>query len=301
VRIGRAAWLTDTGRRRVRNEDAYVFEPPLFAIADGMGGARAGEVAAGLAAAALKDGRGTVSDEASLEARIAEANRQVWERSVADPRTAGMGTTVTVAFVDQPASRVVFGHVGDSRAYRLRGDELEQVTTDHSLVAELVESGVLTPEEADRHPQRSAITRAVGTERAIEADVFSLPGQVGDLFLLCSDGLTDMLSETEIADVLVAAERDPEAAARALVGAANAHGGEDNITVVLFELVEGAPASAADGDRTESEEVLSAETGEPADDVRTHGAGPGGQLTALVFLTLLVVVGLLALYWGIKR
>ena len=300
MRIGRAAWLTDTGRRRVRNEDAYVFEPPLFAIADGMGGARAGEVAAGLAAAALKDGRGTVSDEASLEARIAEANRQVWERSVADPRTAGMGTTVTVAFVDQPASRVVFGHVGDSRAYRLRGDELEQVTTDHSLVAELVESGVLTPEEAERHPQRSAITRAVGTERAIEADVFSLPGEMGDLFLLCSDGLTDMLSETEIADVLVAAERDPEAAARALVDAANAHGGEDNVTVVLFELVEGAPAAAADGDRTESE-VPSAETGELADDVRTHGAGAGGQLTALVFLTLLVVVGLLALYWGIKR
>ena len=300
MRIGRAAWLTDTGRRRVRNEDAYVFEPPLFAIADGMGGARAGEVAAGLAAAALKDGRGTVSDEASLEARIAEANRQVWERSVADPRTAGMGTTVTVAFVDQPASRVVFGHVGDSRAYRLRGDELEQVTTDHSLVAELVESGVLTPEEAERHPQRSAITRAVGTERAIEADVFSLPGEMGDLFLLCSDGLTDMLSETEIADVLVAAERDPEAAARALVDAANAHGGEDNITVVLFELVEGAPAAAADGDRTESE-VPSAETGESADAVRTHGAGAGGQLTALVFLTLLVVVGLLALYWGIKR
>ena len=301
MRIGRAAWLTDTGRRRVRNEDAYVFEPPLFAIADGMGGARAGEVAAGLAAAALKDGRGTVSDEASLEARIAEANRQVWERSVADPRTAGMGTTVTVAFVDQPASRVVFGHVGDSRAYRLRGDELEQVTTDHSLVAELVESGVLTPEEAERHPQRSAITRAVGTERAIEADVFSLPGEMGDLFLLCSDGLTDMLSETEIADVLVAAERDPEAAARALVDAANAHGGEDNITVVLFELVEGAAEdAAANGDRTESE-VPSAETGESADAVRTHGAGAGGQLTALVFLTLLVVVGLLALYWGIKR
>jgi serine/threonine protein phosphatase PrpC len=300
VRIGRAAWLTDTGRRRVRNEDAYVFEPPLFAIADGMGGARAGEVAAGLAAAALKDGRGTVSDEASLEARIAEANRQVWERSMADPRTAGMGTTVTVAFVDQPASRVVLGHVGDSRAYRLRGDELEQVTTDHSLVAELVESGVLTPEEAERHPQRSAITRAVGTERAIEADVFSLPGEVGDLFLLCSDGLTDMLSEAEIADVLVAGERDPETAARALVDAANAHGGEDNITVVLFELVEGAPEeAAASGDR--SEEVPSAETGEPLDDVRTHGAGPGGQLTALVFIALVVVVGLLALYWGIKR
>jgi protein phosphatase len=195
----------------------------------------------------------------------------------------------------------VFGHVGDSRAYRLRGDELEQITTDHSLVAELVESGVLTPEEAERHPQRSAITRAVGTERAIEADVFSLPGEVGDLFLLCSDGLTDMLSEAEIADVLVAAERDPEAAARALVDAANAHGGEDNITVVLFELVEGAPKDAAASvDRTDGA-VPPKETGKPSDDVRTHGAGPGGQLTALVFIALVAVVGLLAVYWGIKR
>jgi serine/threonine protein phosphatase PrpC len=286
VRIGRAAWLTDTGRRRVRNEDAYVFEPPLFAIADGMGGARAGEVAAGLAAAALKDGRGAVTDEASLEARISEANRQVWERSVADPHTAGMGTTMTVAFVDAAAPRVVFGHVGDSRAYRLRGDALEQVTTDHSLVAELVESGVLTPEEAERHPQRSAITRAVGTERAIEADVFAIPGEVGDLFLLCSDGLTDMLSEAEIADTLVAADRDPDAAARALVDAANERGGEDNITVVLFELVEGEPEPPAARRDATSEDAPAASSTDRGDDVRSHGAGPGGQLTV---------------YWGIKR
>jgi serine/threonine protein phosphatase PrpC len=299
VKIGRAAWLTDTGRRRVRNEDAYVFEPPLFAIADGMGGARAGEVAAALAVAALKDGRGTVVDEASLEARIAEANRQVWERSVADPHTAGMGTTVTVAFFDPAAGRVVFGHVGDSRAYRLRGDGLEQVTTDHSLVAELVQSGVLTPEEAERHPQRSAITRAVGTERAIDADIYSISGEVGDLFLLCSDGLTDMLSEEEIADVLRAADRDPEAAAQALVDAANAHGGEDNITVVLFELAEGDPSlpeSRPTGSTPEGK-VFSA----PDKPVRRHGAGAGGRLAALAFLALVVAVGLLVLYWGIRR
>ena len=244
MRIGRAAWRTDTGRRRLRNEDAYVFEPPLFAIADGMGGARAGEVAAGIAAAALRDGTLAVADEASLEAVIVEANRRVWERSVADPSTAGMGTTVTVAFVDAAGSQIVFGHVGDSRAYRLRGDVLDQVTTDHSLVAELVESGVLTPEEAERHPQRSAITRAVGTERAIDVDVFTAPAELDDLFLLCSDGLTDMLSEDEIASTILGAERDPEAAADALVAAANAQGGEDNITVVLFELVEGEPDPA---------------------------------------------------------
>jgi PPM family protein phosphatase len=303
VRIGRSAWLTDTGRKRVRNEDAYVFEPPLFGIADGMGGARAGEVAAGIAAAALKDGRRAVDGEASLEAIIGEANRRVWERSVADPHTAGMGTTVTVAFVDTGAERVVFGHVGDSRAYRLRGTELEQITTDHSLVAELVQSGVLTPEEAERHPQRSAITRAVGTERAIEADVFSVPGRPDDLFLLCSDGLTDMLTEDEIAAAILGAGREPAAAAKALVDAANEHGGEDNITVVLFELAEGEPDAKAEEDSEEDAKgpALEATLGDPDREVRTHGAGPGGRLTALAFVLVVVVVGVVALYWGIKR
>ena len=302
MRIGRAAWLTDTGRRRTRNEDAYVFEPPLFAIADGMGGARAGEVAAGIAAAALRDGRRAVIDEASVEASIEEANRRVWERSVADPSTAGMGTTVTVALVDAADAEIVFGHVGDSRAYRLRSDELEQITTDHSLVAELVESGVLTPEEAERHPQRSAITRAVGTESAIEADVFRVPAEPGDLVLLCSDGLTDMLSEDEIASALLEADRDPEAAAQRLVAAANARGGEDNITVVLFELVEGDPEPVAyDDPPAAGEDATEATLADPEADVSRHGAGSGGRLASLALVALVVVVGALALYWGISR
>jgi serine/threonine protein phosphatase PrpC len=299
VRIGRAAWLTDTGRRRMRNEDAYVFEPPLFAIADGMGGARAGEIAAGIAAAALRDGRGEASDEASLEAVIAEANRRVWERSVADPSTAGMGTTVTVALVDAPGEQIVFGHVGDSRAYRLRGDELEQITTDHSLVAELVESGVLTPEEAERHPQRSAITRAVGTEQAIEVDVFTVPAEHGDVVLLCSDGLTDMLSEEDIAEALLEAGRDPEEAARKLVAAANAQGGEDNITVVLFELVEGEPELVEEPPA--ADELTQAIPGDDNDGVSRHGAGSGGRLASLALIAAALGVGLLALYWGIGR
>ncbi len=305
MRIGRAAWKTDTGRRRMRNEDAYVFEPPLFAIADGMGGARAGEVAAGIAAAALRDERLGVVDEASLEATIAEANRRVWERSVADPATAGMGTTVTVAFVDAPTAQIVFGHVGDSRAYRLRGDVLEQVTTDHSLVAELVESGVLTPEEAERHPQRSAITRAVGTDRAIEVDVFTAPAELDDLVLLCSDGLTDMLSKDEIAAVIVGADRDPDAAATALVAAANAQGGEDNITVVLFEVVDGDPEPLREADSVETasepDVVDPAPAEEPVAEVRTHGPGPGGRIAAIALIALVVTVGVLVLYWGISR
>jgi protein phosphatase len=299
VKIGRAAWLTDTGRRRMRNEDAYVFEPPLFAIADGMGGARAGEIAAGIAAAALRDGRREASDEASLEAVIAEANRRVWERSVADPSTAGMGTTVTVALVDAPAEQIVFGHVGDSRAYRLRGDELEQITTDHSLVAELVESGVLTPEEAERHPQRSAITRAVGTEQAIEVDVFTVPAEHGDVVLLCSDGLTDMLSEEDIAAALLEAGRDPEEAARKLVAEANARGGEDNITVVLFELVEGEPELVEEA--PQDDEATRDITDEGDDGVSRHGAGSGGRLASLALIAAALGIGLLALYWGIGR
>jgi protein phosphatase len=285
----------------MRNEDAYVFEPPLFAIADGMGGARAGEVAAGIAAAALRDGKLAVVDEASLEAAVVEANRRVWERSLADPSTAGMGTTVTVALVDAAGSQIVFGHVGDSRAYRLRGDVLDQVTTDHSLVAELVESGVLTPEEAERHPQRSAITRAVGTERAIDVDVFTAPAELDDLVLLCSDGLTDMLSEDEIASTILGAERDPETAADALVAAANAEGGEDNITVVLFELVEGEPDPVPEFAPEPEPEHAGPVSSKPPADVRTHGAGPGGRMTALALIGLVVVVGLLALYWGISR
>jgi PPM family protein phosphatase len=267
-----------------------------------MGGARAGEVAAGIAAAALRDGRREVIDEASLEASIEEANRRVWERSVADPSTAGMGTTVTVALVDGADAEIVFGHVGDSRAYRLRGDVLEQVTTDHSLVAELVESGVLTPEEAERHPQRSAITRAVGTESAIEVDVFRVPAELGDLVLLCSDGLTDMLSESEIASALLEADRDPEAAAERLVAAANARGGEDNITVVLFELVEGDPEPVMYDDAPPTDEdATEATLADPEADVSRHGAGSGGRLASLAVVAAVVVVGAIALYWGISR
>ena len=325
MRVGRAAWLTDTGRKRLRNEDAYVFDPPLFAIADGMGGARAGEVAAGIAVAALRDGGRDVADESRLEAIIVEANRRVWERSIADPETAGMGTTITVAVLDSESGQVLFGHVGDSRAYRLRAGALEQITTDHSLVAELVESGILTPEEAARHPQRSAITRAIGTERAIEADVFSVAAEPGDVFLLCSDGLTDMLSEEQIAACIVEAGGEPETAARSLVAAANARGGEDNITVVLFELVEdtepaegtrdddvrsvdlegrdddvgvvGAPAASATAPSESAPAPLSS-----SDPSRSrHGAGPGSRAASLLLIAAVVVVLAIALYWNLRR
>jgi serine/threonine protein phosphatase PrpC len=309
MRIGRTAVVTDTGRRRLGNEDAYVFEPPLFAIADGMGGAQAGEIAAGLAAAALEEGGAETRGADGLAAIIAEANRRIWERSLRDPATAGMGTTVTVALVDEPAGSISFGHVGDSRAYLLRDSSLEQITTDHSLVAELVESGVLTPEEAERHPQRSAITRALGTEPAVDADVFTVEAVPGDLFLLCSDGLSDMLSEEEIAAAIETANRDPEAAGQALVAAANSRGGEDNITVVLFELVEDTTAESAGTvpargqspalDEMPEENRVESAAGNGS--LRRHGAGPGGRLTALFLIAAVVGIAAVVLYWGISR
>ena len=176
MRLGRAAGLTDTGRRRLRNEDAFVCEPPLFAVTDGMGGARAGEIAAELAATALEEGAAQVRGTDALVALVEEANRRIWQRSVEDPQTTGMGAVATVALVEDGSGTVAIGHVGDSRAYLLREGGIEQLTRDHSLVAELVESGVLTPEEAERHPQRSAITRALGTEPSVEVDAFTVEG-----------------------------------------------------------------------------------------------------------------------------
>jgi serine/threonine protein phosphatase PrpC len=304
MKIGRTAVVTDTGRRRIGNEDAYVFKPPFFAIADGMGGARAGEIAAGLAAAVLEDGDIPAGAEA-IVALIDEANRQIWERSVQDPDTAGMGTTVTAALVHPDAGTVIIGHVGDSRAYLHRDDALEQLTTDHSLVVELVESGILTPEEAERHPQRSAITRAVGTEPTVEVDAFSVDTKPGDLYLVCSDGLTDMLSADEVEDVIQKTGADPSKTARALVAAANERGGEDNITVVLFEMVEDDVVVEHSDDSGAPAAVRPAipEVGDESPDgtLTRHGAGPGGRVTALLLIAVVLGVAFLLLYWGIRQ
>jgi len=244
VNLGRSVGLTDTGRRRRRNEDSYVCEPPLFAIADGMGGAQAGEVASRLAAAVLNEtvleGAGRDLSEARITELIQEANRRVFQRSNEDAAASGMGTTMTVALVDDASGTVAIGHVGDSRAYRVRDGRLEQLTDDHSLVNELVKSGRLSPEEALSHPQRSVITRAIGTEPDVDVDTFTVDTQPGDLFLLCSDGLTDMISDEEILELVERGEGGLAAAARQLVQAANRSGGGDNITVVAFEITAGA-------------------------------------------------------------
>jgi PPM family protein phosphatase len=234
--IGRVASVTDTGRKRRRNEDAYVSDPPLFAIADGMGGAQAGEVASRLAAAAVQEGGARDGGEERIFELIQEANRRVYDRASTDPHTSGMGTTMTVAIVD--GDRVAFGHVGDSRAYLIRDGEMQQLTEDHSLVNELMKSGKLSREEADIHPQRSVITRAVGTDPDVDVDTFTVDAQTGDLFLLCSDGLTDVVAEDEILDLVERNRADIDRALKALVKEANRGGGEDNITVVAFEIAD---------------------------------------------------------------
>ena len=168
--LGRHTAVSDTGRKRRHNEDSYVVRPPLFAVADGMGGAQAGEVASRLAVEAIADDDGAGDGEGRVAALVREANRRVYEHAGSDSATSGMGTTMTVALVEN--GTVAIGHVGDSRAYLVRDGMLEQLTQDHSLVAELIRSGKLSPEEAESHPQRSVITRALGTDPDVDVDTY---------------------------------------------------------------------------------------------------------------------------------
>ncbi len=239
MNLRQRAVVTDPGRRRRRNEDAYVVQPPLFAVADGMGGAQAGEIAARIAASVLRES----SAGDPLVDLIQEANRQVYEAAASDEARAGMGTTMTAALVEGDDVRIA--HVGDSRAYRVQDGKLEQLTDDHSLVAELVRSGKLSPEEADVHPQRSVITRVLGTDPDVDVDTFTVDAKPGDVFMLCSDGLSSMVGDAAILELVERNRSDLQQAARALVDAANKGGGEDNITVILFEVGEGASEETA--------------------------------------------------------
>ena len=220
MRTGRASALTDTGRRRPQNEDTFVCDPPLFAVADGVGGAQAGEIASRLAASTLEERLPAALGEGTLAELLREANGRIYRHALADPAAAGMGTVVTALLVDEAAGAVAIGHVGDSRAYRLRDGVLEQLTPDHSLVGELFRAGRLSTEEAEQHPHRSVITRAVGTEPTVEVETLTVAAAPGDLYLICSDGLTDIVRDGQIAELIVAADSDPDAAAEALVAAA---------------------------------------------------------------------------------
>ena len=273
--VGAYAVASDTGRRRRRNEDNYVVSPPLFAVADGMGGAQAGEVASELAASALRgeDSNG-LDGTARVDALIQEANRRIFDRASTDPTASGMGTTMTVALVEEMT--VAIGHVGDSRAYLVRGEQMEQLTEDHSLVNELLKSGKLSEEEAQIHPQRSVITRAVGTDPDVDVDGFTIEAEDGDVFLICSDGLTDMVDDEEILELLHHHRDDLDKAVKSLVAAANRGGGDDNITAVAFRISSEDPPSLED---TVAMPAVNSDEDEPDERTREYAdaADPGGD------------------------
>jgi protein phosphatase len=326
LQIVEYAGASDVGRQRESNEDALFVAPPMFAVADGMGGARAGEVASELATKAFEEhGESADPPERQLTALAQQANRRIYDLASSDDSLRGMGTTLTGAMVSD--REVAIGHVGDSRAYRLRDGALEQLTRDHSLVAELERSGQISPEAAEHHPQKSIITRALGPEPDVEVDTYTVPARAGDVFLLSSDGLTGMVSDDELAAILGKAPSLEEAAA-SLVRAANQNGGKDNITVVLFRLGDGEDdEEAADQEpgahetiagQVTAEEVEAARKPEPQTTItsaRPRGMGarrprpvptprrPRRLRTTVLptFVVLLVVGGIGTGLWALSR
>jgi protein phosphatase len=302
------AGLTDVGRQRSSNEDSFLESAPMFAVADGMGGARAGEVASRIAVETLADG---ATERGEGEARLAEtaraANRRIYELAQEDDSRAGMGTTFTAVMVED--GDVVTGHVGDSRLYRLRDGALERLTRDHSLVEELVRRGELDPSEAESHPQRSIITRALGPEPDVDVETFTCRGRAGDVYLVCSDGLTSMVSEDRLRELLTEGG-SLEQAARRLVDAANEAGGKDNITVVLFRLGDdGSAAGAATGGDTLSGQDTRADLN--ATEVRAAAAADASaeqrspkrtrRLIAGALAAVIVAALIVGLYFGSRE
>ena len=257
LRAADTIWKTDTGRQRRDNEDNAFVRAPLFVVADGMGGAQAGEVASQLA---VEEFHEALPDEGSAEERLTDriraANRRIYDLSRTQHEHAGMGTTLTAVYLDD--DHLAVAHVGDSRAYIFRDGELTRLTQDHSLVEELVRQGKLTEEQAAEHPQRSIITRALGIE--------------GDVVLLCSDGLTSMIGEEQIVQIL-RAEHSLDRAADGLIGGANDAGGRDNITVVLFRLEETDPTRSGTSDDDASEATVVGM--EPVEATRAGSTAPG--------------------------
>ncbi len=275
LRVDDQAFRTDTGRQRSENEDSLFVRAPIFVVADGMGGAQAGEVASKTAADAFDVDLPDGPPEQVLRETILSANRSIHELARNDPSRAGMGTTLTAAIVSAEREEVAIGHVGDSRAYRLRGGRLEQLTRDHSLVEEMRRKGQLTDAQAEDHPQRSIITRALGPEPEVEPDVHSVSAAPGDVFLICSDGLTTMLGEAQIGKLLSRAT-SMSAAVRALVDEANRAGGRDNITVLAFRLED----AAAPQRQPEGATLIgpsAEEAGLTATEVRRRAAGAAAQ------------------------
>lgn len=307
------ASATDKGQYRKRNEDAYVAGETVFAVADGMGGHLAGDVAAATALLPVEalDGKVYADPDVAMEAlldAVLAANAAVVTKAADDPDLRGMGTTLTAAMVE--GRRLHVAHVGDSRAYLVRDEELVQLTSDHTLVARLIEEGQLTKEEASVHPHRSIVTRAIGVDVDLEVDTLSIELEDGDQVMLCSDGLTGPVDDDVIRDVMLDAT-DPAAAVSQLVDLANDRGGPDNITVVLVKVERGQATSPAerdaqvirsrdngDAERDWAEEMGRLGSLASAKDVRlSEEDGPSRQSRLKrALIVLVVVIGLLAAF-----
>ena len=292
---------TDVGRGRPENEDSLLvdLDDGLYAVADGMGGHRAGEVASATAIEALKTAYlgGQRLDEA-----VVAANDAVFARAAEDAALRGMGTTLTAMALKD--STALLGHVGDSRAYLMRDGAVTQVTEDHSLVEQLVREGRLSPEEAQNHPQRAIITRALGVDPDVQVDTYRLDLKPGDRLLICSDGLTNMLSDDTIAQTL-RRHVDPQQAADTLVDMANQAGGDDNITVVLVDaLSDGSEAAAPTAIAEPEPEPALEDTLPPAAEEPTARRGARGLRSALLWgLPIVAVIGIAigAVGWYARR
>jgi serine/threonine protein phosphatase PrpC len=279
LRITDQAYATDTGRQRSANEDSVFVRAPVFVIADGMGGAQAGEVASKASVESFDRELPEGPPERVLQVTIEGANRTIHRLARQDPNLTGMGTTTTAAILDERAEEVAIGHVGDSRAYRLRRGKLERLTRDHSLVEEMRRKGQLTEAQAEDHPQRSIITRALGPEPEVEVDLQTVPAQAGDVFLICSDGLTSMLDDEHI-ERLLARATSMSNAVRALVDEANRAGGRDNISVITFKVVDAAEPGLDSGSAGEGATLIgqsAEEAGLTATEVRRRAAADAAR------------------------
>jgi protein phosphatase len=276
---------TDSGLVREANEDAYVSEPLVFAVADGMGGHRAGEVASEIASRIVRERLSSGAANVDVVvAAVLEANAAIFQAAHTNPAQQGMGTTVTALVVlsataDEP-EQLALVNVGDSRTYLHRDGELTRVTVDHSYVQELVATGHITEAEARTHPRRNIVTRALGIEPTVRVDAWVLPIVAADRYILCSDGLVDEVPDHEIADI-AGGMPDPQRAADELVAMANRHGGRDNVTVIVVDVVASAGARGAviDADDAQVDAALERTAVPPA--VAATGALGGGEDAAV--------------------
>lgn len=280
---------TDVGHLRADNEDAYLVNPPLFAVADGLGGHQAGEVASSIAIERLLAEAPRLADAKALARAVRAANGAVIQAADAGQGRAGMGTTLTAAMID--GVRIALAHVGDSRAYLLDQGALTQITQDHSMVADMVRNGTLSAEESRFHPNRSVITRALGSDPNMLVDTFEVDAAPGDRLLLCSDGLTSMVDDREIERILGEAPSAEEAVDR-LIEAANDAGGQDNITVVVAEI---------GGDARRGAHVRAAQSGRAGTATQPGGARVWGARLLWVLLLLTIVAGAAYGAWAYAR